>query len=127
MKITIECHCGQSYEAEFEPVAGRAPNPIVCPGCGTEATESVNATLRPRPQLRKAEPVEPVPSPTPPVVAEAAVEVPAHCFRHTDKPVAMFCFLCKKPMCGECMELYGLVCSPYCRQQAKAQGLEIPE
>ncbi len=150
MKISIECNCGEKYDTEFEPVNGLAPNPIICPNCGTDATESINAALQPpaapppRPPLRKAEPVPetgppplpPMPRTTvaPPVLAapapaavETVAEVPTHCFRHTDKPVEMLCFVCKKPMCTECMEMYGFVCSPYCRRQAKEKGMEIPE
>ncbi len=129
MKITIECHCGQRYDAEFEPAAGRVPQPITCPGCGTDATATINDALAPvpaaappRPPLRKAEPVPTTASPAP-----VAAEAPARCFRHPDQPVEVFCFVCKKPMCAACMELYGFVCSPYCRRQAKERGLEIPE
>lgn len=126
MNITIECHCGETYTAEFEPVDGAAPEPICCPRCGTDATESVNQTLRPPP------PPPPVSAPpeevSPPAAAEpAAAEMPRQCYRHSDQPVAMFCFVCKRPICTLCMEHYGFVCSPYCQQQARESGREIPE
>ncbi|NQU10636.1 hypothetical protein HQ590_07600, partial [bacterium] len=117
MTITIDCSCGTSFEVELDPAAGPVSAPVGCPQCGTDAAESLNAALAasapPGPAAATADATE-----TP--------ALPAHCAQHPDQPVEMFCFVCKKPMCATCMENHGFVCSPYCRQQARDQGLVIP-
>lgn len=36
------------------------------------------------------------------------------------------CYICGKPICPKCMELFGYVCSPLCKSKAEAQGIEVP-
>jgi len=36
------------------------------------------------------------------------------------------CYVCGKPICPKCMELFGYVCSPLCKSKAEAQGIEVP-
>lgn len=36
------------------------------------------------------------------------------------------CYVCSKPICPKCMELFGYVCSPLCKSKAEAQGIEVP-
>jgi hypothetical protein len=43
--IKIQCECGQRYAFEIEPVGGRVPSPITCPGCGADGTAAANAIL----------------------------------------------------------------------------------
>jgi hypothetical protein len=61
-------------------------------------------------------------------VAEPAPEpaVAQTCSKHTNQPVTMFCFVCKRPMCALCMKKTGFVCSSYCQGKAKEQNIEIP-
>jgi hypothetical protein len=42
MEIKIECACGQPFEFEVEPVAGRMPCEINCPTCNQDATSLAN-------------------------------------------------------------------------------------
>ena len=43
--IKIQCECGQRYAFEIEPVDGRMPSPIACPGCGADGTAAANAII----------------------------------------------------------------------------------
>lgn len=36
------------------------------------------------------------------------------------------CLVCKKPMCVKCMEVFGYVCSAFCKGKAEDQGIVIP-
>jgi len=36
------------------------------------------------------------------------------------------CFICSKPICPKCMELFGYVCSPLCKAKADSHGIQIP-
>lgn len=49
------------------------------------------------------------------------------CNRHTDKPAASHCTVCKKPICPECMSMFGYLCSVGCRYQAEQQGIVVPK
>ncbi|EEF59253.1 PQQ-binding-like beta-propeller repeat protein [Pedosphaera parvula] len=62
--------------------------------------------------------------------ATAAASAPAvaanKCPKHpTDDPVET-CRVCGKPMCLKCMEMFGYVCSVYCRNQANSKKMSIP-
>jgi hypothetical protein len=43
--VKIECDCGQHYAFEVEPVNGRMPAPIACPGCGADGTVAANDVI----------------------------------------------------------------------------------
>lgn len=43
--VKIECECGQHYAFEVEPVNGRMPSAIVCPGCGGDGTVAANDVI----------------------------------------------------------------------------------
>jgi hypothetical protein len=69
---------------------------------------------------------------TPAVQAATATEVadpdaPRPCFRHMGQFAVEKCYVCSKPICPRCMELFGYVCSPLCKSKAEAQGIEVPE
>jgi len=63
--------------------------------------------------------------------ATAAAPAPAAatgemCNRHHDKPASAHCTVCKKPICPECMSVFGYLCSINCRYQAEQQGIRVP-
>src|SRR5256885_3982625 len=69
---------------------------------------------------------------TPAVQGATATEVadpdaPKPCFRHMGQFAVEKCYVCSKPICPKCMELFGYVCSPLCKSKAEAQGIEVPE
>jgi serine/threonine-protein kinase len=43
--IKIECGCGQRYEFEVVPVAGKMPGRISCPSCGADGTAVANLVI----------------------------------------------------------------------------------
>ena len=65
-----------------------------------------------------------------PPAAAAAATAPAPvgemCNRHFDKPASAHCTVCKKPICPECMSVFGYLCSVNCRYQAEQQGIRVP-
>src|SRR5437867_12643953 len=45
MEIKIECGCGTKYKFEVEPVHGRMPVQVTCPGCGADGATDANQIL----------------------------------------------------------------------------------
>ncbi|HLX71053.1 MAG TPA: PQQ-binding-like beta-propeller repeat protein [Verrucomicrobiae bacterium] len=56
----------------------------------------------------------------------ATGEVGQPCPRHKGEFITEHCYVCRKPLCPKCMELFGYVCSPLCRNKAEAQGIDVP-
>jgi hypothetical protein len=51
---------------------------------------------------------------------------PQPCTKHQGELAFEHCFVCRKPICPKCMEMFGYVCSPLCRARATANGLNVP-
>ncbi|HEY3862060.1 MAG TPA: hypothetical protein VGO59_09250 [Verrucomicrobiae bacterium] len=45
MEVKIVCVCGQKYGFDVEPVGGRMPVKVACPGCGADGTPLANSFL----------------------------------------------------------------------------------
>ncbi len=137
--MKIQCACGAKYEFDVAPEMLQNPVWFVCPSCGLDSSDFVNELIRGEfagqttaapppatetPQLRIAR-AEPQPS----APAEAAPNSPAaaeHCPKHPRELAVHHCVVCGKPMCRECMSLFGHVCSPFCRARAEAQNVDVP-
>lgn len=120
-----------------------AANPIrfVCPACGVDSSDMVNRMIRgepvtiaaapaPAPSLRIRVQQPAAPAPTPPAdeaIPEAPAMTAATCLRHRGEPAIARCYVCQKPICEKCMELFGYVCSPLCRARADSHGIAVPE
>jgi hypothetical protein len=67
MEIKILCACGTKFKFDVEPVNGRMPGPVNCPGCGADATEQANEIIRsalyPPAEPLAAAPGAPAPAP----------------------------------------------------------------
>lgn len=48
------------------------------------------------------------------------------CAKHPGNLASSKCYICSKPICAKCMELFGYVCSPLCKAKAEAQGIHVP-
>src|SRR5216684_3604232 len=48
------------------------------------------------------------------------------CPRHPTEWATEKCYVCSKPICPRCMELFGYLCSPLCRAKANSHGIEVP-
>ena len=148
--MKIQCSCGAKYSFDVTPAMAQTPVRFVCPACGVDASDMVNSLIRQELGLPAADatpapvPVAPPPEPppqAPPVArvrvhapgvatveaAPAAAAAPRRCPKHPDQFVVDKCYVCSKPLCPKCMELFGYVCSPLCKSRAQTQGLEVPK
>jgi len=46
VELRIECDCGTRFKFEVQPLRGRMPQRVECPGCGVDRTAAANAQLR---------------------------------------------------------------------------------
>jgi hypothetical protein len=51
---------------------------------------------------------------------------PQPCSKHQGEFAFERCFVCRKPICPKCMEMFGYVCSPLCRAKATSNGINVP-
>ncbi|HTY86600.1 MAG TPA: PQQ-binding-like beta-propeller repeat protein [Candidatus Acidoferrum sp.] len=152
MEVKVQCGCGTRFAFEVEPVNGRMPVRVKCPECGADGTDFANELIRQK--LGAAAPViapvaiapgpfavppvaaQPPPTPAPqpmrvavppataaPVAAEVSI---TYCPRHLKNPAVDACRVCGKPICEDCMQTYGYVCSTFCRKRAEETGIELP-
>ena len=137
--MKIQCACGAKYSFDATPEMLQNPVRFVCPSCGLDSSDFVNELVQreftgqtpaatpaaaesPRLKISHGEP-----PPAAPV--EAAATAPAaaeHCAKHPRELAAHHCLVCGKPMCRQCMKLFGNICSPLCRAKAEAQNINIP-
>jgi hypothetical protein len=147
MEVKVQCPCGTRFAFDVEPVNGRMPVRVKCPDCGADGTDFANevirqklaATAAPAPAAAAVPPPVPPEPPAPgrpamrvavaqPQTAAAPVATASitFCPRHPKNPAVETCRVCGKPICEECMELHGYVCSTYCRKRAEQDGMDLP-
>lgn len=107
MTIRIQCPCGVKYALDVS--AQNLGNPIrfVCNQCGADNSTALDQIVRQ--QFGAAQ--------------ESAAPI---CHRHSDQPATNNCLICQKPICPQCMALFGYVCSAYCAGQAERAGIQLP-
>jgi len=74
MEVKVVCNCGQKFAFDVEPVNGRMPVSVSCPGCGADGTQTANEVLAQH--FPNQAPPIPVAIAVPPAVAVAPA-VPA--------------------------------------------------
>jgi PQQ-like domain len=134
--MKIQCSCGAKYEFEVTPEMAREPVRFVCQQCGLDSSDFVNDLIRrefatespkaaspvkvpiemPRLKIAGAEP------PSPPPTSEES----KYCPRHHGVLTTNRCAVCQKPICPKCMELFGYVCSAFCKAKAETQNIAVP-
>lgn len=142
MNVKIQCSCGTKFSFDVEPIDGKMPVEIFCPKCGADGTEYANQMIQQ--SLSGQSAVAAAPSPEKPrirlQVAHAAPAVPASdsggspmgapavemCHRHPRNPAVEHCVVCKKPICPECMQTFGYLCSVGCRYRAEQEKIRVP-
>ena len=137
--MKIQCACGAKYAFDATPEMLQNPVRFVCPGCGLDSSDHVNELIRREfagqtpaapPQATEAPRLKIArDKPSPSALAEAAAPVrPAkeYCPKHMHALATHHCVVCGRPMCPECMKLFGYVCSPLCRSQAESQNINVP-
>lgn len=116
----IREHLGVGAHSPTAP----APTPVA-PAPSPAPVPAPTPVAAPRPAMRIA---SHAPAPVP-VPAASEPDVPRgreFCLKHPGHEVNHKCAVCGKPMCPECMALFGYVCSPLCRNKAEARGQDIP-
>ncbi len=132
--MKIQCNCGAKFAFDVTPEMIAGPVKFVCPACGLDASEYVTQLVHQQ--------QAPVPTPAPVARATSAVPVarvaPADqpeaeaaalgtpCAKHARETAVEKCRVCGKPICAQCMEMFGYVCSPLCRARASSSGVRIP-
>jgi hypothetical protein len=48
------------------------------------------------------------------------------CSKHPNVVATAKCYVCSKPICPKCMELFGYLCSPLCKAKADSNGIKVP-
>ena len=136
--MKIQCSCGAKYSFEVTPEMARNPMRFVCQNCGLDSSDFVNELVRgeiakqfPEHRFaaatrhagrlalkisREEKPAEPPP----------AAPASQYCSRHRTMPVTEKCAVCGKPICPQCLELFGYFCSPLCKNKADLQGVAVP-
>ncbi len=99
------------------PPPGQPPTPVAT----IEPADPPAATAPPAPRVR-LHTSSPTTTETPAAAADTGV-----CSRHHGQPAVEFCHVCHKPICAKCMEIFGYVCSPLCKQKAELSGIKVPE
>ena len=145
--MKLQCPCGAKYAFDLSPEMVQNPVTFVCPTCGLDSSEFVNEMVRREFGAEAPAYTPPVSAPTPELPAAAPKLRISHSTAHTEKPpepptetapvskycqkhrgvlAAEKCTLCGKPICPQCMELFGYFCSPLCQNKADMQGIAAP-
>jgi hypothetical protein len=132
--MKIRCSCGTKYEFDVTPEMAQNPVRFVCQTCGLDSSEYVNQLVREElaqsgvlaspppaaaPRLKIAPGAAPAPAPE-------AAPVSKYCPKHRGVLATEKCINCGKPICPQCMKLFGYFCSPLCRNKADLQGIAAP-
>ncbi len=144
--MKIQCSCGAKYAFNVSPEMARNPVRFVCPNCGLDSSEYVNQLVReelaeqaasqPPPPDAPAPSIASVPPPSPRLKITHEQKPPSsppeisatskYCPKHRTVLATGKCSVCGKPICPQCMELFGYFCSPLCKGKAEAQNIIAP-
>ncbi|MEW6161401.1 MAG: hypothetical protein AB1813_28565, partial [Verrucomicrobiota bacterium] len=100
-------------------------------GASVAATPQASGTAPPSGPVRVAVAGR-KPPPPPEEGADAAQSAASsepevhYCPKHPQEVVTAECVVCNKPICAECMEQFGFLCSVYCQQQAENRKIKVP-
>jgi hypothetical protein len=105
-----------SYKAPSAPAAPSAPPPPAPPA----AAPARLAISKGASTATHGTAVETAPQPG------GTAEDGKPCPKHQGETSVGHCYICRKPICPKCMELFGYVCSPLCRAKAESNGINVP-
>ncbi len=152
--MKILCPCGAKFAVDVTPEMAQRPVQFICPSCGLDSSTAVNELIRQELAATPATTVSDAPvAAVPPAVARAEAPAPAPrihisrsqpasvapaevaagtvagqtCLKHPGELIEHQCLVCNKPMCSKCMEIFGYVCSPFCKTKAEARKIPIPQ
>ncbi len=139
-----ECNADATELANAVIAEQLSPTPGGPPASAPQPPEAPRVRIRasvPKPPETAAPPPPPPPPPVaepaqprlrvagsddaapPPAPAAGDVEF---CSHHPTNRATEHCRVCGKPICPQCMELFGYVCSVYCRSKAEREKLALP-
>ena len=139
--MKIQCQCGTKYAFDVTPEMAANSVTLVCQNCGADNSLAVNMLIQqqfPATATESAPPLPPVESAprmrvavhvATPAAANASTSesaAPQMCRKHPGNFTSEQCRVCHKPICPQCMVLFGYVCSAFCKSEAEARGLELP-
>lgn len=110
------------------PPPAPAPQPVVAPATAPAAAAiappppPVPATSAPRLSISRST----AHAAAAPAAEAPAANAPQTCPKHRGEPIVEKCFVCQKPLCLKCMEMFGYVCSPLCKAKADSHGIDVP-
>ena len=58
--------------------------------------------------------------------ADATASAPKMCLKHPGQFSTDQCRVCGKPICPQCMALFGYVCSSFCKNEAEQRRIDLP-
>jgi hypothetical protein len=149
--MKIQCSCGAKYAFDLTPEMAREPIKFVCPQCGLDSSELVNQLIQQELAEQNLPPAPPppsapasVPKPMPARLkishTEKTAEAPPvesgvapvaytskYCPRHSGVLATEKCATCGKPICPQCLEVFGYFCSALCKGKAELQGIIAPQ
>lgn len=144
--MKLQCSCGAKYAFDAKPEMLTHPVKFICPSCGLDASDFVNELIRQEfgaqvlpqpgtPDVPTSPPPPPPPrasglrvaheAPAPVAQPQAAAPASKFCAKHRERATEQ-CFVCHKPICPKCLQMFGYFCSPLCKGKAEAQGLNVP-
>ena len=132
--MKLQCACGAKYA--FDATPEMLPVKFVCPSCGLDSSDFVNQLIR----QEFAGQIPPPPPAAAPATArlrisheETSAAPPAEtapvskfCSKHPRERTTEKCAVCHKPICPQCLALFGYFCSPLCKGKAEAQHIDVP-
>ena len=118
---------GQTVAPSGPPVSVLTGAPVAAPApAGVLLDDSAPP---PRPVARPTAVAVRVHTPQAGASAENAASTPvggSPCLKHPGELATEKCYVCSKPICPKCMELFGYVCSPLCKAKADSHGIKVP-
>lgn len=146
--MKIQCQCGTKYAFDVTPEMAANPVKLVCQNCGADNSLAVNMLIQqqfPATATASAPPPVAMAPPPPPVESAPRMKVVVHvatpaqeaaptseaaapqmCRKHPGHFTSDQCRVCHKPICPQCMVLFGYVCSAFCKNEAETRGIELP-
>jgi hypothetical protein len=137
--MKIQCSCGAKVEFDITPEMTANPVKFICPACGLDSSGfvdglvreqlagvQVSASLKASDKLKlelQPEHATCNPQHAPPTAGETPALL---CSRHPGQLCFEKCYVCSKPICPKCMELFGYLCSPLCKAKANSHGIQVP-
>src|SRR6266850_93827 len=101
------------------PIRVAAPVRVALPAAPSASPAAPRLHIsKPAHQSETALPAEAVPT--------SSADAPVLCSKHPGQMATERCYMCQKPICPQCMELFGYVCSPLCKAKANSHGIDIP-